>query len=137
MGILPTNTLLVKYKIKDNSLCDLCNNNEETTSHLFWECTKTQIHWHNLTEFLKTKNITFEITRLEALLVITNGTHCYIKNLLTILMKRFIYLMKLNKRNPSFTIFLNYIKERMKIESLIALSKDKFGIHSDLVKIFN
>jgi len=137
MGILPTNTLLVKYKIKDNSLCDLCNNNEETISHLFWECTKTQILWHNLTEFLKTKNITFEITRLEALLGITNGTHCYIKNLLTILMKRFIYLMKLNKRNPSFTIFLNYIKERMKIESLIALSKDKFGIHSDLVKIFN
>ena len=79
MGILPTNTLLVKYKIKDNSLCDLCNNNEETISHLFWECTKTQILWHKLTEFLKNKNITFEKTRLEALLGITNGTHCYIK----------------------------------------------------------
>ena len=118
-------------------MCDLCNKNEETISHLFCECTKTQILWHNLTEFLKTENITIEITRLEAVLGITNETHCYIKNLLTILIKRFIYLMKLNKRNPSSTIFLNYIKERMKIESLFSLSKDKFGIHSDLLKIFN
>ena len=57
-------------------------------SHLFWACTKTQILWHNLTQFLKIKNIRFEITRLEALLGITNKTHGYIKNLQAFLMKR-------------------------------------------------
>ena len=32
--------------------------------------------------------------------------------------------MKLNKHIPSFTIFLNYEKEQMKIKSLFALSKE-------------
>ena len=31
--------------------------------------------WHNLTEFLQTKNIALEITRLNALLCITIGSH--------------------------------------------------------------
>jgi len=66
------------------------------------------------------------------MLGITKGTHCYIKNLLTVLMQRFSYLMKVDKRNLSFTVFLNYITEKMKIESLIAVSKDK--IYSDLIK---
>jgi len=76
--------------------------------------------------------ITFDITRLESLLgiCITNGIHCYIENLLTI-------LMKLYNRKPSFTIFLSYIKARMKTKSLLALWKDKFGIYLDLLQTSN
>ena len=33
--------------------------------------------------------------------------------------------MKLNKQSPSFTIFLNFKIEQMKIQSLFVLSKEK------------
>jgi len=39
-------------------------------------------------------------------------------NALIILKKRFIYLMQPNKQIPTFTIFLNYKKELMKIKLL-------------------
>ena len=35
MGILPTNSLLVKYKITNDSVCAFCNDNEEMLCHLF------------------------------------------------------------------------------------------------------
>jgi len=69
---------------------------------------KTEILWHNLTKFLQTKNITLEIKRLEALVRITNGT--VILRIINNIKNRFIYLIKLNKRNLSFAVFLNYMK---------------------------
>jgi len=45
MGILPTNTLMVEYKIKDSPVCDMFNNREETLVYKFvfvWECHITQ-----------------------------------------------------------------------------------------------
>ena len=57
MRIIPTNVLLLKYKIKNTSLCDFCNMSTETNKHLFWECIHTQHFWTELTTFLETKNI--------------------------------------------------------------------------------
>ena len=115
-GILPTNSLLVKYKIKNNNVCDLCNNKEETLTHLFWECTITQALWKNLKEFLKAKNTNLEMTMTKVILNCTNEVNLSTKNFLISLMKRFIYLLKLKLQYPSFPIFLKYLRERIEIE---------------------
>ena len=39
--------------------------------------------------------------------------------------------MKLKMRFPSFHIFLNYMKEKIEVEQLISLSKNRFGTHLD------
>ena len=51
-------------------------------------------------------------------------------------MKRFIYLMELKKRYPSFQFFLNYMKEKIEVEQLISLSKNRFGTHLGILKPF-
>ena len=55
MGVLPTNTLLVKYFTKFTNLCALCNNNEDTIYTFFCDCTKTHTIWCNLTDFFSLK----------------------------------------------------------------------------------
>ena len=132
MGILPTNTLLVKYKIKDSPVCDLCNNSEETLVHIFWECQITQSLWNDLQMFLTAKSINLPITKTSALLGLKTGYQHELKNYLLILMKRFIYIMKIQSRRPTFTIFLNYLSERIKSESLISLTKNKYNTRSDI-----
>jgi len=47
-------------------------------------------------------------------------------------MKRFIYIMKIQSRRPTFTIFLNYLSERIQSESLISLTKNKYNTRSDI-----
>ena len=37
--------------------------------------------------------------------------------------------MKLNKQRPSFTIFLNYIIEQMKIKSFLPYQKKTWNLH--------
>ena len=47
-------------------------------------------------------------------------------------MKRFIYIMKIQSRRPTFTIFLNNLSERIKSESLIfSITKNKYNTRSD------
>ena len=45
--------------------------------------------------------------------------------------------MKLDKQIPSFTLFLNYRKEKMKIKSRFCHIKKYFEIHPNLMKICN
>ena len=133
LGILPTNSLLLKYNLKNTDICDQCQTSKETLFHLFWECQVTQTLWNNLQDFLKTKNITVRLTPTSAILGTSNELHQNIKNYLFILMKRFIYLMKINQRYPTFVIFLNYLREKLKTEKLISISKNRFGTHIDIL----
>ena len=45
--ILGTNVLLVKMGVRQNDLCTFCLYEPETICHIFWECNKIQLFWHN------------------------------------------------------------------------------------------
>ena len=42
MRIIPTNKMLMKYKIKPSNLCEFCGMQIESQRHLFWECIHAQ-----------------------------------------------------------------------------------------------
>ena len=46
--IIPSNSYLHKCKLVSSSLCDFCNMEIETLSHLFWECRHVQVLWMQL-----------------------------------------------------------------------------------------
>ena len=82
--------------------------------------------------FLTAKSIYLPIIKTSALLGLKTGYQHELKNYLLILIKRFFYIIK-NGRS-SFTIFLNYLRERIKRESLISFSKNKYNTLSDVLK---
>jgi len=59
--IIHTNKFLHKCKLVSSSLCDLCSYNEETITHIFWECPIIQDIWNNLKSFFQHNGITIEL----------------------------------------------------------------------------
>ena len=58
---VPTNQFLAKCQIVNSSLCEFCNMEIETFSHLFWECTFVQQFWASLSDFLNRCDINVNI----------------------------------------------------------------------------
>ena len=76
-----------------------------TRKLLFCDFKRIQTLWHNLTEFLQTKNITLEIVRLEALICITLGSHCYIFKCINNLKEK-IYIF--NATEQTYSLFYHF-----------------------------
>ena len=55
--------------------------------------------------------------------------HSKVLNFIIILMKVFIFNMKIKKCIPKFNIFLNYLKFRIHTEEEIAIIKNKIETH--------
>ena len=54
-NILNTNDYLHKVKIKENNMCNMCNEYTETCLHLFSDCIKAEELWNNIETWLKNK----------------------------------------------------------------------------------
>ena len=116
--ILPTNTLLQKMNITQNSLCTFCNNSEETLEHLFLMCPVVEQLWEKVEKFIsdKTQNHTI-LSRVGK----SFGT-CKENNLINhiiLLTKKHIYYSKIRKMKPSFRDFLQYVSTTKDIEKRI------------------
>jgi len=128
--IIPTNKFLTKCKLTNSSLRDFCQESVETIDHLFWECKYSQSLWTELQKFLKRVKIDIEINKTTAFLGNTEiKLHSEVLNFIIILMKVFIFNMKIKKCIPKFNIFLNYLKLRIHTEEEIALIKNKIETH--------
>jgi hypothetical protein len=55
--ILTINTFLFKIGLKDNKLCNFCENHEETIYHILLECLNVQDLLKRFVEFCHTKEI--------------------------------------------------------------------------------
>ena len=119
-----TNTTLYKYKIKDTVQCDLCHEHNETLIHLFYECSKVQMLWKWLEGVINTKltweNIVFANARLNPKLL---------PNLLTVIVKYYIYSSKCLNRSLTVEGLRNYIENVKQIEGEAARQKGKQQIH--------
>ena len=111
MRIIPTNSFLFKCNIVSSSLCDLCNREQETILHLFWECHCVQHFWGNLATYLCENgiNVTF-----------TKKTICFGKleqkselfNFIVLCAKQYIYSCKFKLVNPTLNCFIPILKQR-------------------------
>ena len=53
--ILPTAKYLKIIKINDSDLCNFCNEEQESTEHLFWECREVKTFWDEFVRCFKEK----------------------------------------------------------------------------------
>ena len=63
--IIPTNTCLLKVKIKDNDRCSFCRNEPESLEHLFFDCSTVKDIWSNLSRKLILYYPEFDLNRTE------------------------------------------------------------------------
>jgi len=132
MRIIPTNKLLMKYKIKASSICDFCGTNVKEIRHLFWECTHIQHFWSNISNYLESLNFSIELNYRTISLGIENKrneTCTQAKNFIILSAKYFIFKKKCLNEMPRANNFIFYLKKQIEIEKIIALSKDKLEIH--------
>ena len=134
MRIVPTNDLLLKYKIKTSNICDFCNMNVETAKHMFWECRHIQHIWNEVTTFLQTKNIyinlNFEIISFGLIKNMKNPI-TIMKNYIILCAKYFIFLSKCHINIPLFNCFINYLYSQIDIEKYIAQQRDRLESHEN------
>ena len=114
--ILPTNTMLYKFGIKDSDKCTFCNNEKETLEHVFIDCTFSEHFWNELEIYLSDKlHRTFRLSRIEKIFgsLLENKT---VNHILT-LARKHIYFSKLNDFKPNMDDFLIYLQQIIKLET--------------------
>ena len=117
---LPTNRYLNLRQIKNTSLCEFCNQLEDTISHMFWECQFVQLFWTELkNQFISKLPHAHNLTLSEELVlfgckqnVVTDKPF----DLLLLSAKYHIYLCKLNKTFPNVQVFIKQFKLRYILE---------------------
>ena len=132
MRIIPTNDVLLKYKIKSSNLCDFCNMNVETNKHLFWECIHAQHFWVEIANLFRTYNIelriNYEIISF-GLIEHIQLPHTKAKNFIILCAKYFIFLNKCRNTIPSIVNFKSYLFKQIDVEKQIAQEHEKIESH--------
>ena len=125
-----TNEKLYKVKISDTSLCTFCKNETETLAHLFADCNKVTKIWKEVTEKLLQPFGVKSLSKKEIILGFdTTANQNEIINHIILEVKYYIYVCKLEKRNPSFDKIKNRLKITESIEKQIAYKTKKVPRH--------
>ena len=129
-NILYTNEKLHKVKISDTALCTFCKNETETLFHLFAECNKVTKIWKEVTENLLQPFGVKTLSKREIILGIdTTSNQNEIINHIILEVKYYIYVCKLENRNPSFDRIKNRLMITESIEKQIAYKTKKVPRH--------
>ena len=125
--IITTNKLLHKMKISNSTLCNFCNNDEETILRLFYTCEVTNSFWRNLFVWIQTNsNVSLDLEHKTIIFGVRNigkCTECI--NLMLILAKYYIFVQKITNGKPELPIFLLKLKYYFKMEKYIYTKKNR------------
>ena len=92
-NILNTNDFLHKMKIKENKMCNMCNEYRETCLHLFSDCIKAEELWNNIETWLKNKTGTpFVFTAIMRILgYLINDQFFWPMNFILLISRNYIF----------------------------------------------
>ena len=129
--ILPTERYLYICKIKDSPNCKRCGE-EETISHLLWNCEPVQRFWKELENSLRSKCQHCERIAFNLELVIFGTKSNVITDkgfdFILLMAKFYIYKCKFQENLPEFHVFISQLIYRLKIEKNIAFKTDSIEI---------
>ena len=123
--ILPTNKILHKMNIRDNSICNFCNAEEDSIIHYLI----IKQFWNEINRFINIQlSLDINIARNN---VILNDTRekSEIINPVILLAKYYIHVSKWMNTSPSIDHFINYMNKQEFLERKIAFNQDKLHIH--------
>lgn len=107
-------------KLVDTPLCPLCNQAEETISHMLWQCVKIQDYWSDVLTWLTTNFAHCHGVQFSLELIICgvkiNWYSDRILDSMILIAKYIIFLAKLQGREPTVTAFVNYVKNWFEAE---------------------
>ena len=128
--ILTTNRSVSKFLNNQTELCSFCNIKSETITHLFWECSKSQIFWKQLETKFNNRCFHSHNFRFTHNLVLFG--HCEviktdkICDFIILMAKFYIYRCKVQSINLNINIFIKELFNRYKIENIICRNKNQF-----------
>uniref|UniRef100_A0A3B3D2N2 Reverse transcriptase domain-containing protein n=1 Tax=Oryzias melastigma TaxID=30732 RepID=A0A3B3D2N2_ORYME len=127
-GIYPSKELLRKrFGIPENC-CSFCNDEIETTEHLFFECCYSNAFWDDVHDWLFTRipHLTdFSIKNIIFGFILENKTTEFILDVIIILGKFYIHKCRFMKTKPSFFTFH---KELCLFFSSVNLMEKKYAL---------
>ena len=119
--ILGTNVLLAKMGVRQNDLCTFCLHEPETICHIFWECNKIQLFWHNLRDYIfRETNKDIDINKKSALFGQQFNDCMCEKNVILLNARFFIYKCKMQNTIPNLNLFKQEFKRYILCEKVIA-----------------
>ena len=127
-GILVTNSWLCKVGIKDSGKCTYCNQ-DESIVHLYSSCHVINMFWDNIVTNIDV--MPKSLTAFEKLYAYNGKTNYILTNQLLIIARYCIYVCSRAGNVPSFVMFKNSIKMTMRIEEIIAISRDRLAFHME------
>ena len=105
-NILVTNKLLHYMKIKEDSICTFCTQEEETITHLLWQCNVTKEFLNFVTTWLQSFNIYIELSEELFLFGLEKEQRLTsIMKFLLLYTKYYIYCCRCNKQPPIVTVY--------------------------------
>ena len=131
--ILPTQHYLYLTKITDSPICNLCQEDEQDISHLFFECNVSQMFWGQFESWLKENCQHCHNIRILKQFVLFGTLENFksdkVFDFLILFGKHYIYKCKLNDDFPTLEHFKILLKKRFNMEQYIAVlnnSEPKF-----------
>ena len=91
LGKIVTNVDLFEWKLKDSPKCELCQNNNETLIHIFYECNKVKPLIDYLYKTCRENGIDYNYSKEAFMLNFVHESQTHVINFMSIFIKQFIY----------------------------------------------
>jgi len=92
--ILPTNSLLYTYTIRDNPWCDLCPNVMENIEHTFHICPEKLRFWYEIADWIMPEIDLYPYINTENIILGIYKECKLLENAIILAVKRYIYINK-------------------------------------------
>ena len=122
--ILPTNHLLNKMNISDDPKCTFCGEENETISHLLWNCSHANAFITELTKQFQFRSIILDLNEKSFILSLYPNIMPEIIQRLMLIVKYYIYMCRNNKCAMYFKVYKSYVKTFYQTQREIALSNN-------------
>ena len=117
--ILPTNSLLHKYKLKTDPFCDLCHNIIDTLEHTFHLCPRILQLWYDIATWLFPEIDLFQYINSENIILGVYTEKLILENTLILSIKRYIYINKCKETQITLIGIKLFLRHIMILETSI------------------
>ena len=125
---------MYQARMIESPKCTFCNQEDETITHLFVECSKIQVVWNyveNLIQRIKPGITLNPINKLMGLYREAENEHFDFINHLITITKNFIHKCRLSSTAPTINGLLHNISDSEYLERQIAVKRGKIVKHNE------
>ncbi len=115
--ILPTNSLLHKYEIRDNPWCEHCPNVVDSLEHALHKCPRILSIWYEIANWLLPEVDLFQYVNTENIILGIQDDGSNLVNSIILAIKRYFYVNKCNNNQVSVNRAKLFLKQVQNWES--------------------